>query len=97
MSDADAGAETTDLTSRPGARWVRLLVGIVLLVLGAVLVLRPFTSLAFLIALVVTALVVGGLGELLRRDRDRGAWPWVRCAAYLLAAVLILVDRKSVV
>lgn len=91
MSDADAGAETTDLTSRPGARWVRLLVGIVLLVLGAVLVLRPFTSLAFLIALVVTALVVGGLGELLRRDRDRGAWPWVRCAAYLLAAVLILV------
>lgn len=78
---------TTERAVWRGPRWLRLVLGIVLLVLGAILVLRPFASLAFLIGLVVLGLVLGGIGEVLR---GRGAWSWIRGAAYLGAAVLIL-------
>lgn len=90
MADAQAGLSSTGGASPRRARWPRLVLGVVLLVLGATLVLRPFTSLAFLIALVLASLVASGVGELLRGDRVPGAWPWVRCVAYLVAAGLIL-------
>lgn len=65
--------------------------GVLLVLLGAALVLRPFASLAVLVVLLVASLTVAAVGELLRRDPDHGAWRWVRGAAYLLAAVLVLV------
>lgn len=74
-----------------GPRWLRLVVGVLLVVLGASVVLKPFASLTVLVLLLVTTSVVAGFGELLRRDPDDGPWRWVRGGAYLLAAVLVLV------
>lgn len=76
---------------RRALRWLRLLVGVVLVLLGAALVLRPFASLAVLVVLLVASLVVASVGEVLRRDPAEGAWPWVRAGAYAVAAVAILV------
>ncbi|MGW7680169.1 alpha/beta hydrolase family protein [Kribbella sp. NPDC054772] len=72
-----------------GARWVRLVVGVLLVGLGALLVFKPFASLAVLVVVLVGALVVAGVGELLRRHA--GVWGWVPGTAYLGAAVVVLV------
>jgi uncharacterized membrane protein HdeD (DUF308 family) len=63
---------------------------VLLALLGAVLVVKPFASLAVLIVLLTTALVLAGVGQLLRRDAARGRGGWVEPAAYLVAAVLVL-------
>ena len=57
-------------------RWVRGCVGVALVLVGAVLALRPFRSLAVLVVLLVVALALSGVGDLVRRRR-----PWDRCAA----------------
>ena len=60
-----------------GPRWLRLVVGVLLVLLGGSLVFKPFASLAVLIVVLVASLVVAGVGELLRRAPDEGAWGWV--------------------
>lgn len=74
-----------------GPRWLRLVVGVLLVLLGTLLVFRPFVSLAMLIVFLVMALVVTGVGELLRRDPAAGAWGWVPGIAYLAGAPAVLV------
>lgn len=90
MADGELGPSATGGEPRRGPRWLLLLLGTVLGILGGVLVLRPFTSLAFLIGLVVVALLVGAGGEILSPRMAPPAWKWVRAAAYLVAAVVIL-------
>lgn len=62
-------------------------VGVVLVLLGVVLALRPFRSLAVLVLLLVCALTLTGVGELLRRG-----WPWgpLRGVLALVAALALL-------
>lgn len=74
-----------------GPRWLRLILGGPLVLLGATLVFRPFASLAVLILLIVVSLVVAGVGELLDSDPDEGVWGWVQGIGYLVAAVLVIV------
>lgn len=73
-----------------GPRWVRLVLGVLLVLLGVVLVFRPFASLAVLIVVLVASLIVAGVGELLRRDQDARPWGRIVGVAYLVAAVVIL-------
>ncbi|WP_230207978.1 lipase family protein [Microlunatus sp. Gsoil 973] len=65
--------------------------GGLLVLLGAVLIFRPFASLAVLILLLVVAFIVAGVSELLRREPNPGVWRYVQGIAYLLAAVFVLV------
>ena len=67
-------------------RWLSVAAGLVCVVVGAVLTLRPFTSLAVLIVLVAVAAVVTGVSELL----TAGASPaprWAGAAGVLWIAV----------
>jgi uncharacterized membrane protein HdeD (DUF308 family)/acetyl esterase/lipase len=68
-------------------RWVRLTLGILAVLLGAVLAVRPFSSLAVLVVLVVAGLLVVGVGELTGGDR----WGVLRGVVSLAAALAILV------
>lgn len=70
-----------------GPRGLRLVLGVLAVALGAFLAVRPFSSLAVLVVLVVAGLVVAGLGEL----PDRSRWGAVRGAACLAAALAVLV------
>lgn len=79
-----------DSTGRRWPRWFGLGIGVALLALGALLVLRPFASLAVLIGLIVAALVINGVGDLVRPSPDTRTWSWVSGTAYLVAAGLIL-------
>jgi uncharacterized membrane protein HdeD (DUF308 family) len=55
-------------------RWLLVLLGLVCVVLGVVLTLRPFTSLAVLVVLAAPSLIVTGVSELLSQatHRSRG-------------------------
>lgn len=89
--ESEAGESEAGAASWVGPRWLRLLVGILLLLLGAALVFRPFASLAVLVVLLVAALVVAGVADLLRRSPAEGVWGWVAGPAYLAVAVAVLV------
>ena len=89
MADTPGAASEGERSGWFGSRWLRLVIGIVLVIVGAALVVRPFASLATLIGLVVVALVVHGVGELLG-SRRRG-WSRVAGVAYLLSAAVILI------
>lgn len=52
-------------------RWAVAVLGVALVLVGGVLAVRPFRSMAVLVLLVVLALVLAGVGELVR-----GRWPW---------------------
>lgn len=69
-------------------RWVLRAAGLLLLLVGAALALRPFRSLAALVVLVVAALLLAGVGDALR-----GARPWgqLRGGLQVLAALALLV------
>ncbi|MDQ0372747.1 lipase family protein [Cellulomonas humilata] len=69
------------------SRRLRLTLGIVAVLLGAVLAVRPFSSLAVLVVLVVVGLVVVGIDELADGDR----WSVVRGSVSLAAAVAVVV------
>lgn len=81
----------TDRRARPGARlpWaLSLAVGAGCAVLGIVLAVRPFLSLAVLVVLLAVGLVAHGIAELLRRDA-----PWLRVVlaiGWIAAGVLVL-------
>lgn len=62
------------LHGRPGRlpRWASVAVGVALVVVGVVLALRPFRSLAVLLMLLVVALALAGVGDLLRGRRPWG-------------------------
>ncbi|TQM91165.1 uncharacterized membrane protein HdeD (DUF308 family) [Ornithinimicrobium humiphilum] len=71
-------------------RWppaVRVLVGVLLVATGTVLALRPFRSLAVLFVLLVGALVLSGVGDLLRGRRP---WGVLRGLVQLVAALALL-------
>lgn len=74
-----------------GPRWLHLVLGILLMVLGAALVFRPFASLTVLLLLLVAALLVAGVGELVRSDPRQGWWGRVAGVTFLAAAVAVLV------
>ncbi|NUU19144.1 lipase [Cellulomonas humilata] len=69
------------------SRRLRLTLGIVAVLLGAVLVVRPFSSLAVLVVVVVVGLVVLGIDELADGDR----WSVVRGSVSLGAALAVVV------
>lgn len=71
----------------PVPRWLVLTLGIVLMLLGLVLAVRPFRSLAALVVLVVGALVLSGVGDLVRGHRP---WGPLRGLVQLLAALGLL-------
>ncbi len=73
-----------------GPLWSRLVIGGLLVALGASLVLRPFASLAVLVILLVAAMAVAGVGELVGRDPGPARWRRVRGAAYLAGALVML-------
>lgn len=60
--------------------------GLLTTLLGAFLAVRPFSSLAVLVVLVVAGLVVAGLGELAHGDR----WGGVRGVVHLASAAAVL-------
>ncbi|KRD43586.1 lipase [Cellulomonas sp. Root930] len=69
------------------SRRLRLTLGIVAVLVGAVLVVRPFSSLAVLVVVVVVGLVVLGVDELADGDR----WSVVRGSVSLGAALAVVV------
>lgn len=77
---------------RPSARvpwWVNALVGAALVLVGGWLALRPFASLAVLLALVVVGLLVAAAGELVDRGEDGSSsrWRYLRAAVFALGAL----------
>ncbi|EWT02086.1 hypothetical protein N865_07315 [Intrasporangium oryzae NRRL B-24470] len=73
-------------------RWLSGLLGLLCILVGAFLVLKPFSSLAMLVLVIVVGLVLTGLGELSDDDPPGGRRLAVaRGVVYLLAAVVVLV------
>lgn len=68
-------------------RWVMVAVGCALVMVGLVLALRPFRSLAVLLLLLVAALTLAGVGDLLRARRP---WGPLRGLAQLALALALL-------
>lgn len=68
-------------------RWVVITLGVVLVLLGLVLAVRPFRSLAGLVIVLVSALVLSGVGDLARGHRP---WGPLRGLVQLLAALSLL-------
>jgi uncharacterized membrane protein HdeD (DUF308 family)/alpha-beta hydrolase superfamily lysophospholipase len=66
-------------------------VGVLLVLLGAVLIFRPFAPLTVLILLMAVSLAAAGLAELLRRVPNDGISRYAQGFVFLLAAVLVLV------
>lgn len=85
MSGQRQGRGVTLSGSLP--RWVVIGVGLALVLVGTVLALRPFRSLAVLVVLLVGALALSGVGDLLR-----GRLPWgpLRGLVQLVAALALL-------
>ncbi|MDN4481627.1 lipase family protein [Demequina muriae] len=69
---ASVVSESAPRLARP---WGRLVVGLLLVLVGAVLTVTPFASLAVLVLLVITAMALTGIGELTaaRSGRSRAA------------------------
>lgn len=73
------------LGSAPG--WLRLIVGVGLVVLGALLVVRPLTSLGVLAVYTAVSCILWGAAELLRADTGSRRWIgllWVGSGAAIL-------------
>jgi uncharacterized membrane protein HdeD (DUF308 family)/acetyl esterase/lipase len=85
---------STDGTE-PGraSRWLRIGVGVVLVLLGVAVLGRPLASVAVLTFLIGVGLVVSGIAELVDHDR-RGRWSWV-VPLVLVVAGLTLVLRPG--
>lgn len=78
--------------------WARLVLGVACTAVGIVLTLRPFTSLAVLVALVAASFFVTGISELASSGRDER--PWLGAAGglgWLAAGVLVLVWAGSTI
>lgn len=71
-------------------RWLLLIVGAVLLLLGVAIVGRPLTSLTLLGVYIGASCLLTGASELITRRRELRAWDVVFALAWLGAGVLIL-------
>lgn len=87
------GGEAVDDDVRPAPRvrssvWPAV-TGVLLLLLGGYLMVRPLTSLGLLLLAITLGLLVAGVRELVGVDDDgsRSGWRFVRGAAYVLGAV----------
>ena len=70
---------------------LRAVVGVVLVLVGGYLALRPFASLAVLLVAVCVGLLLAGVGELMESPgRIPSRWRYLRAAAYLLGAVGVI-------
>jgi uncharacterized membrane protein HdeD (DUF308 family)/acetyl esterase/lipase len=83
-------------TSARGPRrrpaWLTGLVGVLLLLVGGWLTVRPLASLAVLLALVVGGLLVAAVAEVVGRPQGTTSrWPLVRAGVYVLGAVAVVV------
>lgn len=76
---------------RPG-RWLTIGLGLLTMVMGAVLILRPFRSLSVLVLVVGSALAVSGVLDVVRAARSTGTSPagWLVGVGALVAAVVVL-------
>lgn len=67
---------------------VRAVIGLLLVLVGGYLALRPFTSLALLLLAIVVGFLVASVSELLERPGSASArWRTLRAVAYFLGAV----------
>ncbi len=86
---------TTSFLTRQAERlrwlpWgIRLILGVLLIVLGALVVLRPYNSLTLLIVLIAVALVVDGVARVL--DAARSALRWLTVAAGVIEIVAAII------
>ncbi|MGW0051445.1 lipase family protein [Nocardia nova] len=71
-------------------RWLRLVAGVLLVLLGAFLTVAPFSSLAVLWCVAIAGLVGSAVSGLLRARRWRDVRRWVESSVYLAAALLAL-------
>ena len=95
MKQSGASMEARDKKGRIlgyGPWPVRAVIGLVLVLVGGYLALRPFTSLALLLLAVVVGFLVAGVGELLERSGSAPSrWHYLRAVAYFLGAVGVVV------
>ncbi|MGX1809663.1 lipase family protein [Nocardia sp. NPDC055321] len=71
-------------------RWAGLLLGVIAVLVGAILVVRPLTSLTVLALLIACGALVTGVGEVLG-NREHSAWDAMLALAWVALGVLILV------
>ncbi|MBW9095026.1 DUF308 domain-containing protein [Microbacterium jejuense] len=72
-------------------RWVHGTIGVLTVALGAVILVRPTTSLGVLALLIGAGLVVNGILELVTRDgAARAWWRWALSALWILAGLFVL-------
>jgi uncharacterized membrane protein HdeD (DUF308 family) len=76
---------------RPWVRWGLLTLGVACVLLGAVLTLRPFASLAVLVVLVALGLLLTGAAELVEARATGSRWSLLAVLAWVAAAVAVLV------
>jgi len=69
--------------------WVRIVLGFAAVVVGIVLVLRPWTSLSAIVVLAVVALIVSGIGELAIARQSRLPWLTALAGVALICGGLI--------
>jgi uncharacterized membrane protein HdeD (DUF308 family) len=79
------------LSYRPWARWGLLALGVACVLVGAVLTLRPFASLAALVVLVSLGLLLTGAAELVEARASGSRWSLVAGLAWVAAGVAVLV------
>ncbi len=82
---------TADTTRRRSVRWGRFGLGVVLVLVGAVLTVTPFASLAVLVLLVVVGLALTGAGELATYRRADSPTLALLTGLGWLAAALVVV------
>ncbi|MFE6861111.1 lipase family protein [Nocardia sp. NPDC057668] len=70
--------------------WVSLTAGVLAVLVGAILVVRPLTSLTLLALLIACAALVTGVGEVLGA-REHSAWDAVLALGWIALGVLILI------
>lgn len=81
------------------SRWLALAIGIVAVIVGLALMLRPFRSLDALTLFIALSLVFVGIGELLQRRREGPSrWlTWVTSAALIVTGLAALILRDQTI
>jgi uncharacterized membrane protein HdeD (DUF308 family)/alpha-beta hydrolase superfamily lysophospholipase len=71
--------------------WLAALLGLACVVVGVVLVFRPFASLSVLVILVAAALITTGVAHLASARRAKGGWlTWAAGVAWITAGIVVL-------
>jgi uncharacterized membrane protein HdeD (DUF308 family)/alpha-beta hydrolase superfamily lysophospholipase len=85
------GTATTEAAQAPRVSWGQVVLGLLLVVVGGILTVTPFVSIAVLVVLVVLALSVTGAGELATASRsDAPMLSRVMGVAWLAAALVVV-------